>query len=156
GDGATSEADFHAGLNFAGVWKAPVVFVCQNNQWAISVPVQKQTASETLAVKAIAYGMAGIRADGNDGLACYVPGKAAVARARAGEGPTFLECLTYRLGGHSSSDDPTRYRDESEAKVWEGRDPLKRHRAWLVARGDWDDAKEEEFLAGCGKRITEA
>jgi pyruvate dehydrogenase E1 component alpha subunit len=156
GDGATSEADFHAGLNFAGVWKAPVVFVCQNNQWAISVPVSKQTASETLAIKAVAYGMPGIRADGNDVLACYVAAKAAVARARAGEGPTFLECLTYRLGGHSSSDDPTRYRDESEAKVWEGRDPLKRHRAWLVARGEWDDAKEEAFLAVSGKTITDA
>jgi pyruvate dehydrogenase E1 component alpha subunit len=156
GDGATSEPDFHAGLNFAGVWKAPVVFVCQNNQWAISVPVGKQTASETLAVKSVAYGMPGIRADGNDVLACYVAARAAVERARAGEGPTFLECLTYRLGGHSSSDDPTRYRDESEAKVWEGRDPLKRHRAWLVARGEWDDAREEAFLADAGRKITDA
>jgi pyruvate dehydrogenase E1 component alpha subunit/2-oxoisovalerate dehydrogenase E1 component alpha subunit len=156
GDGATSEADFHAGLNFAGVWKAPVVFVCQNNQWAISVPVSRQTASETLAVKAIAYGMPGLRVDGNDVLACYVAARAAVDRARAGQGPTFLECLTYRLGGHSSSDDPTRYRDEREAKSWEEKDPLKRHRAWLVARGDWDDAREEAFLAEAGKRITDA
>jgi pyruvate dehydrogenase E1 component alpha subunit/2-oxoisovalerate dehydrogenase E1 component alpha subunit len=156
GDGATSEADFHAGLNFAGVWKAPVVFVCQNNQWAISVPVSKQTASETIAVKALAYGMPGLRVDGNDVLACYVAAKAAVDRARAGRGPTFLECLTYRLGGHSSSDDPTRYRDETEAKSWEAKDPLTRHRAWLVAQGDWDDAKEEAFLADAGKRITDA
>jgi pyruvate dehydrogenase E1 component alpha subunit/2-oxoisovalerate dehydrogenase E1 component alpha subunit len=156
GDGATSEADFHAGLNFAGVWKAPVVFVCQNNQWAISVPVGKQTASETIAVKATAYGMPGIRVDGNDVLACYVAAKAAVDRARGGGGPTFLECLTYRLGGHSSSDDPTKYRDESEARSWEAKDPLKRHRAWLVARGDWDDAREEAFLADAGRRITDA
>jgi pyruvate dehydrogenase E1 component alpha subunit/2-oxoisovalerate dehydrogenase E1 component alpha subunit len=156
GDGATSEADFHAGMNFAGVWKAPVVFVCQNNQWAISVPVSKQTASETIAVKALAYGMPGLRVDGNDALACWVAAKAAVDRARAGKGPTFLECLTYRLGGHSSSDDPTRYRDETEAKTWEARDPLLRLRAWLVARREWDDAREETFLAEAGKRITDA
>ena len=156
GDGATSEADFHAGLNFAAVWKAPVVFICQNNQWAISVPVQKQTASETIAIKAIAYGMPGVRVDGNDVLACYVAAQAAVDRARAAQGPTFLECLTYRLGGHSSSDDPTRYRDEREAQAWEKKDPLLRHRAWLVGKGMWDDAKEEAFLGEAGKRITDA
>ncbi|MBL9085511.1 MAG: 3-methyl-2-oxobutanoate dehydrogenase [Planctomycetia bacterium] len=156
GDGATSEGEFHAGLNFAGVWKAPVVFVCQNNQWAISVPVGKQTASETLAVKALAYGMPGVRVDGNDVLACYVAAKAAVDRARAGHGPTFIECLTYRLGGHSSSDDPTKYRDESEARAWELKDPLLRHKAWLVARGEWSEAREEAFLAEAGKQITDA
>jgi pyruvate dehydrogenase E1 component alpha subunit/2-oxoisovalerate dehydrogenase E1 component alpha subunit len=156
GDGATSENDFHAGLNFAGVWKAPVVFVCQNNQWAISVPVEGQTASETLAVKALAYGMPGLRADGNDVLACYVAARAAVDRARRGDGPSFLECVTYRLGGHSSSDDPTKYRDESVAKRWERRDPLVRHRTWLVGRGLWDEAREEAFLAEAGKRITDA
>ncbi|MCP5065488.1 MAG: 3-methyl-2-oxobutanoate dehydrogenase [bacterium] len=156
GDGATSENDFHAGLNFAGVWKAPVVFVCQNNQWAISVPLSMQTASETIAIKADAYGMPGLRVDGNDVLACYVATHMAVERARRGEGPTFVECLTYRLGGHSSSDDPTKYRDESEAKVWEKRDPLLRHRTWLKGRGDWDDAREEAFLADAGKQISEA
>jgi pyruvate dehydrogenase E1 component alpha subunit len=156
GDGATSENDFHAGLNFAGVWKAPVVFVCQNNQWAISVPVGKQTASETLAVKAEAYGMPGVRVDGNDVLACYVATKAAVDRARRGGGPTFLECLTYRLGGHSSSDDPTQYRDESEARAWEARDPLLRHRACLLARGEWDVGREEAFLAKAGRTISDA
>ena len=156
GDGATSENDFHAALNFAGVWKAPVVFVCQNNQWAISVPLSMQTASETLAVKAEAYGMPGVRVDGNDVLACYVAVAVAVERARRGEGPTFVECLTYRLGGHSSSDDPTKYRDESEAAIWEKRDPLLRHRAWLTAEGRWDDAREEAFLAESGKRITDA
>ena len=155
GDGATSENDFHAGLNFAGVWKAPVVFVCQNNQWAISVPVSKQTASETIAVKAEAYGMPGVRVDGNDVLACYVATKSAVDRARAGLGPTFLECLTYRLGGHSSSDDPTKYRDEREAASWEKKDPLLRHRAWLTARGEWDADREEGFLAQAGRKITE-
>ena len=156
GDGATSENDFHAGLNFAAVWKSPVVFVCQNNQWAISVPLSMQTASETLAVKARAYGMPGLRVDGNDVLACYVATKMAVDRARAGQGPTFIECLTYRLGGHSSSDDPTKYRDESEAVIWEKRDPLLRHRKWLVDRGEWDEAREEQFMAESGKRISEA
>jgi pyruvate dehydrogenase E1 component alpha subunit/2-oxoisovalerate dehydrogenase E1 component alpha subunit len=156
GDGATSEADFHAGLNFAAVWKSPVVFVCQNNQWAISVPVTKQTASETIAVKARAYGMPGVRVDGNDVLACYVATKAAVDRARAGAGPTFIECLTYRLGGHSSSDDPTKYRDEREAQAWERKDPLLRHKAWLEARGLWDAEREEAFLAQAGLEITRA
>lgn len=156
GDGATSEADFHAGLNFAGVWKSPVVFVCQNNQWAISVPVKMQTASETIAVKASAYGLPGLRVDGNDVLGCYVAAKAAVDRARRGEGATFMECLTYRLGGHSSSDDPSKYRDETEARAWEKKDPLLRHRAWMVARGEWDDAREEAYLAEAGKRITDA
>lgn len=155
GDGATSENDFHAGMNFAGVWKAPVVLVCQNNQWAISVPLSMQTASETLAVKAQAYGMPGLRVDGNDVLASYVATKAAVDRARRGEGPTFVECLTYRLGGHSSSDDPTKYRDETEAKKWEARDPLIRHKKWLVARGDWDEQREEDFLAEAGRTISE-
>jgi len=156
GDGGTSEGEFHAALNFAGVWKAPVVFICQNNQWAISVPVGKQTASTTIAVKAIAYGIPGVRVDGNDVLACYVAAKAAVDRARAGLGPTFIECLTYRLGGHSSSDDPSKYRDENEAKAWELKDPLLRHKAWLVARGQWSEAREEAFLAEAGKRITDA
>ena len=156
GDGATSENDFHAGLNFAGVWKAPVVFVCQNNQWAISVPLSMQTASETIAVKANAYGMPGIRCDGNDVLACYIATRAAVERARSGAGPTFVECLTYRLGGHSSSDDPTKYRDESEAEVWIKRDPLLRHRIWCTEQGLWSEAQEEQFLAASGLRITEA
>lgn len=155
GDGATSENDFHAGLNFAGVWKAPVVFVCQNNQWAISVPLSMQTASETLALKAEAYGLPGLRVDGNDVLACYVAVKAAAERARRGEGPTFVECLTYRLGGHSSSDDPTKYRDENEAKKWEAKDPLIRHKKWLVARGEWDETREIEFLAEAGRTISE-
>lgn len=156
GDGATSQGDFHEGLNMAAVYQLPLVAVCQNNQWAISVPVGKQTASETLAVKALAYGMPGVRVDGNDVLACYVAAKAAVDRARAGGGPTFIECLTYRLGGHSSSDDPTKYRDENEAKAWELKDPLLRHKAWLVARGEWSEAREEAYLAEAGKQITDA
>ena len=156
GDGATSSNDFHAGMNFAAVWKAPIVYVCQNNQWAISVPAASQTASETFAVKAEAYGMPGLRVDGNDVLACYVAAKMAADRARRGEGPTFIEMLTFRLGGHSSSDDPTKYRDESIAKQWEQRDPLDRHRTWLVGKGMWNDKMQEDFLAEAGTAISEA
>ena len=156
GDGATSSNDFHAGMNFSAVWNSPIVYVCQNNQWAISVPAAAQTASETFAVKANAYGMPGLRVDGNDVLACYVATKMAADRARRGDGPTFIECLTFRLGGHSSSDDPTKYRDETVAKTWEARDPLLRHRAWLVNRGEWSDERQDDFLADAGKTITEA
>ena len=131
GDGATSEDDFHAGLNFAGVYKAPVVLVCQNNQWAISTKVTAQTQSETLAVKGLAYGVPSLRVDGNDVLALVVAIKSAVDQARAGGGPTFIEAVTYRLGAHSSADDPTLYRDENEHKTWQGRDPLLRFAVWL-------------------------
>jgi pyruvate dehydrogenase E1 component alpha subunit/2-oxoisovalerate dehydrogenase E1 component alpha subunit len=131
GDGATSEDDFHAGLNFAGVYKAPVVFVCQNNQWAISTPVSAQTQSETLAVKGLAYAVPSLRVDGNDVLAMYAAIRAAVDKARAGGGPSFIEAVTYRLGAHSSADDPTHYRDGGELKAWQQRDPLLRFTAWL-------------------------
>lgn len=143
GDGGTSEPDFHAALTFAGVWKVPAVFVVQNNQWAISVPVARQTASATIAVKAIAYGMPGVRVDGNDVLAVYRETKAAVERARRGEGPTLLELVTFRMGGHSSADDPTRYRDARLVEEWAGRCPLKRFRAWLERTGRWSEADEE-------------
>jgi pyruvate dehydrogenase E1 component alpha subunit/2-oxoisovalerate dehydrogenase E1 component alpha subunit len=131
GDGATSEDDFHAGLNFAGVYQAPVVFVCQNNQWAISTPVAAQTESKTLAVKGLAYAVPSLRVDGNDVLAMYSAIKSAVDKARAGGGPTFIEAVTYRLGAHSSADDPTHYRDGGEHKAWQKRDPLLRFAAWL-------------------------
>ncbi|MEZ6184469.1 MAG: pyruvate dehydrogenase (acetyl-transferring) E1 component subunit alpha [Planctomycetota bacterium] len=142
GDGGTSEPDFHAALNFAGVWKVPAVFVIQNNQWAISVPVEKQSVSRTLAIKATAYGMPGVRVDGNDVLAVYREVKLAVDRARKGEGPTLLELMTYRRGGHSSADDPSRYRDERESEPWERLDPVERFRAFLEHQGLWDDAQE--------------
>src|SRR5919204_2223990 len=109
GDGATSEGDFHEALNFAGVWHVPVVFICQNNQWAISVPLKKQTNSKTIAQKALAYGLPGIQVDGNDVLAVYAASREAVDRARAGEGPTLIACVTYRLGVHTTADDPTKY-----------------------------------------------
>lgn len=131
GDGATSTADFHYAMNFAAVLAVPVVFVCQNNHWSISVPTERQTASATLAVKAIAYGMPSARIDGNDVGAVFQAVSEAAARARAGFGPTFIEAVTYRMGAHSSSDDPTRYRDEREVAVWRKRDPLDRLQARL-------------------------
>ncbi|MHB8604684.1 MAG: pyruvate dehydrogenase (acetyl-transferring) E1 component subunit alpha [Thermoplasmatota archaeon] len=156
GDGATSEQDFHVAMNFAAVWKVPVVFFCNNNQWAISVPFSKQTASGTVAVKAAGYGMPGVRVDGNDVLACYVATRDAVERARRGEGPTLIEAVTYRMMGHSSSDDPTRYRDASEVAEWARRDPLARFKAYLMTRGLWDDAKETALADAQNKRILDA
>ena len=138
GDGATSEDDFHAGLNFAAVYQAPVVLVCQNNQWAISTPVAAQTRSETLAVKGLAYAVPSLRVDGNDVLAMYATIKAAVDAARAGHGPTFIEAVTYRLGAHSSADDPARYRDGHEDAAWQKRDPLLRFGRWLAERNILD------------------
>ena len=133
GDGATSEGDFHVSLNMAALQKLPVVFFCQNNQWAISLPSSLQTASETIAIKGRAYGMPSIRVDGNDVLAVYEATRAAVERARRGEGPTLIEALTYRLGAHSTSDDPSKYRDESITEEWKTRCPIARFRSLLIA-----------------------
>jgi TPP-dependent pyruvate/acetoin dehydrogenase alpha subunit len=136
GDGGTSEGDFHVALNFAGVQKCPVVLICQNNQWAISTPGSVQTAAETIALKGIGYGVEAIRADGNDVLAVYHAVSYAAQKARRGDGPTFVELLTYRVSAHSSSDDPSRYRDEKVTEIWRGqRDPLRRFEALLLARG---------------------
>ncbi len=118
GDGASSQGDFHEALNFAGVWKVPVVFVVQNNQWAISTPRKMQTAAESIAQKAVAHGLPGIQVDGNDVLAVYRAVKEALDRARAGEGPSLIEALTYRLGPHTTADDPKKYRSPEEEKLW--------------------------------------
>lgn len=126
GDGATSSPDFHAAMNMAGVFSVPVVFVCQNNQLAVSVPVARQTASITLAAKAQAYGIASARVDGNDVIAVYTVLAEAIANARRGAGPSFIELFTYRIAPHSTSDDPTRYRSEDEVDVWKAKDPLLR------------------------------
>ncbi len=142
GDGATSQPDFHAALNFAGVYKTPSVLVCQNNQWSISVPVARQTASLTLAVKGRAYGVPSVRVDGNDLLAVYKVVHEAAARARSGEGPTFIEAVTYRIGAHSTSDDPTRYRTDAEVSAWQKKDPLDRLRRHVVLLGLTDDARD--------------
>jgi len=135
GDGATSEGDFHEGLNFAAVFQVPAVFVCQNNQWAISVPLKHQTHTRTLVQKAVAYGMPGIRVDGNDLLAVYAAAGEAVDRARSGGGPTLIECVTYRVAMHTTADDPKRYRSAEEVEAWQERDPLPRFQRYLVKKG---------------------
>lgn len=146
GDGATSEGAFHEGLNFAGVLRAPFVLVCQNNGWAISVPREKQTASETLAQKAVAYGIPGYYVDGNDVIALYRVVCAALERARSGEGPTLIEAVTYRVGAHSASDDPRRYRSDAELLPWQDeRDPLQRLQAYLLRAGLWDDTQQRQL-----------
>jgi len=124
GDGATSTADFHSAMNFAGVFRLPVVFVCQNNQWAISTPVRQQTQSDGLAIKATAYGMPGVTVNGNDVAACFSVLDEALTRARAGQGPTLVECVTYRTGPHSSSDDPGAYQPAGEVRSWMQHDPI--------------------------------
>ncbi len=156
GDGASSSADFHAAANFAGVYKLPVVFFCQNNQWAISVPLSAQTASSSIAVKAVAYGFPGEQVDGNDLLAVIAATREAVARARRGEGPTLIEAVTFRMGGHSSSDDPTRYREAGLVSTWEARDPLARLRTWLTAEGVVSKADEERWTAEINDEISAA
>jgi pyruvate dehydrogenase E1 component alpha subunit/2-oxoisovalerate dehydrogenase E1 component alpha subunit len=156
GDGGTSEGDFHCAMNFAGVFRPPVVLICQNNHWAISVPLHQQTASATIAVKARAYGLPSVRVDGNDLLAVYAATRAAVDRARSGGGPTFLELVTYRRQGHSSSDDPTRYRDEAEVRLWEKRDPLDRMAKHLRRRRLWDDARENAAVKAIEAEIAAA
>ena len=145
GDGSSSEGDFHVGMNFAAVWKTPCVFLCNNNGYAISVPVHLQTASETFAQKAEAYGMEGVRVDGNDVLAVYAVAKQAVEKARRGEGPTLIECVTFRMGPHSSSDDPKRYVDPKHYEEWSKKDPIKRFRNYLTKKGVWSDALQHEL-----------
>ncbi len=156
GDGATSTNDFHAGMNFAGVWQAPVVLFCQNNQWAISVPLGMQSASETLAQKGKAYGIPYARVDGNDILAVHSVTAEATARARDGGGPTFIEAVTYRRLGHSSSDDPSRYRDEAEVERWEQRDPVDRFRLYLEKRQLWNSEQNTALLAEIAANVNEA
>ena len=148
GDGGTSQGDFHEAANLAGVMKAPVIFLCQNNGWAISTTIQQQTASRTLAQKAIAYGFPGVQCDGNDLFAVYATVRDAVRRARDGEGPTLVEALTYRLGLHTTADDPTRYEPREMHDAWVDRDPLRRMQLHLMSRGVVDrpalDRIEEE------------
>jgi len=140
GDGATSKGDFHEGLNFAGVFCLPVVFVCQNNHWAISVPLKRQTAAATLAQKAIAYDFPGIQVDGNDVFAVYKATDEALQRARAGNGPTFIEAVTYRIGDHTTADDASRYRSKEEVEEWKKKDPIDRLKKYMAATGLWDEA----------------
>jgi 2-oxoisovalerate dehydrogenase E1 component alpha subunit len=160
GEGATSAADFHAGLNFAAVRKVPVVFVCRNNGWAISVPRERQTGSETIAQKAIAYGLRGERVDGNDLLAVHAAVRRARARAADGEGPTLVEAVTYRLEGHSTSDDPRAYRAAEAVAPWREKEPILRTRRYLLRRDALDDAADarlrNEVRAEIQRALAEA
>ncbi|MEB3067605.1 pyruvate dehydrogenase (acetyl-transferring) E1 component subunit alpha [[Mycobacterium] vasticus] len=155
GDGATSEGDVHEALNFAAVFAAPCVFYVQNNQWAISVPLHKQTTAPSLAHKAIGYGMPGIRVDGNDPLACYAVMAQAAERARNGGGPTLIEAVTYRLGPHTTSDDPTRYRSSAEVQQWAALDPIPRYRTYLDNTGIWSQRLQDRLDARAKRLRTE-
>ncbi len=156
GEGATSSSDFHTGLNFAGVHRVPVVFLCRNNGWAISVPRERQTAAETIAQKAIAYGIHGERVDGNDLLAVYEVTRRARARAASGEGPTLVECVTYRIEGHSTSDDPRAYRPAEMVEPWRKKDPILRLKAFLGLRGLLGEGDDARILAEVRDTIQRA
>jgi pyruvate dehydrogenase E1 component alpha subunit len=156
GEGATSEGDFSEAMNFAGVFQTPVVFVCQNNQWAISVPYARQTAACTVAQKAVAYGMPGVQVDGNDPFAVYRMTREALERARQGGGPTLVEALTYRVTDHTTSDDARRYRTDEEVQRWVKRDPLRRLALFMKAHGLLDEAEEETVLADADRQVAEA
>lgn len=156
GDGATSENDFHSGMNFAGVWKTPTVFFCQNNLYAISVPYERQTASATIAEKASAYGFEGVRIDGMDVLAVYEATSAAIERAREGGGPTLIEAMTYRYGPHATADDAHLYRTEQEEEDWRSRDPLIRYRTFLQSKGLWTSDIDDEIEAEAADRMEKA
>lgn len=153
GDGATSKGDFHEGLNFAGVFRLPIVFLCQNNQWALSVPRSRQSASATLAQKAIAYGFNGIQVDGNDPFAVYKSVSEGLDRARRGGGPILIECLTYRTGDHTTADDASRYRSSEEVAQWEKRDPLIRLRKYMERKNLWDKVLEKKMWKEAGEEV---
>lgn len=160
GDGGTSEGDFHDGMNFAGVWNVPCIFVISNNHWAISVPRAMQTRSETIAQKALAYGFGGLQVDGNDVLAVHVAVREALDAARGGKGPRLIECITYRMGPHTTADDPKRYRSDDEIAAWREKDPISRFEKYLAAKGIWNEgyAKSvaEEAAAIVEKSVQEA
>ena len=156
GDGGTSKGDFYEAMNLAGVWRAPLVLVVNNNQWAISVPRSRQSAAQTLAQKAIAAGIDGLQVDGNDVIAVHQVLHAALAKARRGDGPTLIEALSYRLGDHTTADDATRYRDaELISKQWEN-EPLLRLRTYLMRANVWDKAQEEALAKTCRAEVEQA
>jgi len=156
GDGGTSKGDFHEGFNMAGVYRLPVIYICQNNQWAISVPRDRQSASKTLAQKAFAYGFEGIQVDGNDLFAVYLATDKAMKKARSGGGPTFIECFTYRMSDHTTADDASRYRNVDEVKHWKGRDPLARLRLYLEKRGLMTEQFEQDVHRSAKETVDEA
>lgn len=154
GDGATSKGDFHEAMNFAGVFKSPIVFVCQNNQWAISVPVSKQTASRTISQKAAAYGFDGVRVDGNDVIAVHQATKKALDKARGGGGPTLIECVTYRMSDHTTADDAGKYRPQEELVVWQKKDPITRLEKYMQSNNLLDE-KERETIRKNAEKISD-
>jgi pyruvate dehydrogenase E1 component alpha subunit len=156
GDGASSQGDVHEAMNFAGVWQVPVVFICQNNGWAISVPRSTQSRAETIAQRAFGYGFSGVQVDGNDALAVYRATSEALARARAGEGPTLIEAITYRLMMHTTADDPKKYRSEEEERTWWKRDPIPRLRSYMERRGIWDEDREQGLAGQVKNEVGEA
>ena len=156
GDGATSEGDFNEALNFAGVYQAPAVLVVQNNGWAISVPRNKQSAAQTLATRGAGFGIPSQLVDGNDILAVYDVMHKAIERARSGQGPMLIETLTYRIGAHTTADDPTRYRDAAEVEAWRAKDPITRFEKFLMARGLLDEEQVQEIVAGVEEEMNEA
>lgn len=156
GDGATSKGDFYESINLAGVWKLPAVFVINNNQWAISVPRRAQSACETLAQKAIAAGIPGEQVDGNDIIAVHDGVARALARARSGAGASLIECLSYRIGDHTTADDASRYRDETEVEAYRKRDPVARLGRYLMASGEWSEVQESALLEEGARRVEEA
>ncbi|HEX8011572.1 MAG TPA: pyruvate dehydrogenase (acetyl-transferring) E1 component subunit alpha [Casimicrobiaceae bacterium] len=156
GDGGTSRGDFYEGLNMAGVWNVPVVLVVNNNQWAISVPRSLQSAAKTLAQKAIAAGVEGLQVDGNDVIAVRQAAEEALAKARAGAGPTLIEALTYRLGDHTTADDASRYRDAAVVREQWQYEPVARLRNFLARRGAWDKDQEEALQRDCAAQVNRA
>jgi len=156
GDGATSKGDFHEGFNLAGVFSLPAVFFCQNNQWAISVPLKRQTAAQTLAQKAIAYGFLGIQVDGNDVFAVYKATHEALARARSGGGPTFIEAVTFRIGDHTTADDASRYRSKDMVEEWKKKDPIDRLIRYMISQGLWNEAYGQQTVANARDRVEAA
>ena len=156
GDGATSKGDFHEGLNFAGLFSLPIVFLCQNNHWAISVPLSRQTAAETLAQKALAYGLAGIQVDGNDIFAVYQATDEALRRARLGRGATLIECVTYRMGDHTTADDASRYRSQEEVEQWRKKDPIDRLKRYMERKGLWDESWGQKALSEAREQVEAA
>lgn len=156
GDGATSKGDFHEGMNFAGVFKVPCIFLCQNNQWAISVPETKQTASATIAQKADAYGFEGVLVDGNDVFAVFKVVRDAIEKARNGRGPTLIECYTYRMQNHTTADDWTKYRDPAEVEKWKRKDPVERLKKYMESEGIWNGEYEKKVWDDAKAQVIEA
>lgn len=156
GDGGTSKGDFHEAFNMAGVFRLPLVFICQNNQWAISVPRDRQTASKTLAQKAFAYGFEGLQVDGNDIFAVHKAASEALKKAKEGGGPTFIECLTYRISDHTTADDASRYRSKDEVETWKAKDPVLRLKLFMEKNNLWTEKYQKDIEAESNETVSAA